>query len=98
MGVGGARVRRVSFLIDMGGGARADRTEVHLLVRRMLTHLSNQHPTAPAWSFRFYDSGLSPHAFDARLEDRKSAAAAAAAAEEERARRGRGRGGMEVTG
>ena len=98
MGVGGARVRRVSFLIDLGGGAWADRTEVHLLVRRLLSHLANQHPAAPAWSFRFYDSGLSPHAFDARLEDRKSAAAAAAEAEEERARRGRGCGGREVAG
>ena len=78
---GGGRVRRVSFLIDLAGESRTDRARVRLLVRRLLAHLSRQRPSPPRWSFRFYDSGLSPHAFDARLQARADAAARRAEAD-----------------
>ena len=54
---------------------------MRLLVRRLLAHLSRQRPSPPRWSFRFYDSGLSPHAFDARLQARADAAARRAEAD-----------------
>ena len=74
-------MRRVSFLIDLAGESRSDRARVRLLVRRLLAHLSRQRPSPPRWSFRFYDSGLSPHAFDARLQARADAAARRAEAD-----------------
>ena len=81
----GGRVRRVSLLIDLGGGSVGDHDHVRLLVRRLLSHFSRQRP-APRWCVRFYDSGLSPHAFDAKLRARADERAARRAEEEERER------------
>lgn len=81
----GGRVRRVSLLIDLGGGSVGDHHHVRLLVRRLLSHFSRQRP-APRWCVRFYDSGLSPHAFDAKLRARADERAARHAEEEERER------------
>jgi hypothetical protein len=78
-------VRRVSLLIDLGGGSVGDHDHVRLLVRRLLSHFSRQRP-APRWCVRFYDSGLSPHAFDAKLRARADERAARRAEEEERER------------
>ena len=66
----GDRVRRVSFLIDLGAGSRSDRAEVKLVVRRLLSHLAHQRPAPPRWCVRLYDSRLSPHAFESRLTAR----------------------------
>jgi len=81
----GGRVRRVSLLIDLGGGSVGDHHHVRLLVRRLLSHFSRQRP-APRWCVRFYDSGLSPHAFDAKLRARADERAARHAEEEARER------------
>ena len=78
-------MRRVSLLIDLGGGSVGDHDHVRLLVRRLLSHFSRQRP-APRWCVRFYDSGLSPHAFDAKLRARADERAARRAEEEERER------------
>ena len=78
-------MRRVSLLIDLGGGSVGDHHHVRLLVRRLLSHFSRQRP-APRWCVRFYDSGLSPHAFDAKLRARADERAARHAEEEERER------------
>ena len=77
--------RRVSFLIDLGGGCEEDVSHVRLTVRRLLAHFSRQRP-APRWCVRFYDSGLSPHAFDAKLRARADERATRLAEEEERER------------
>ena len=82
----GGRVRRVSLLIDLGGGSVGDHHHVRLLVRRLLSHFSRQRPAPPRWCVRFYDSGLSPHAFDAKLRARADERAARHAEEEERER------------
>ena len=81
----GGRVRRVSLLIDIGGSSVEDYDRVRLLVRRLLSHFSRQRP-APRWCVRFYDSCLSPHAFDAKLRARADERAARRAEEEERER------------
>ena len=78
-------MRRVSLLIDLGGGSVGDHDHVRLLVRRLLSHFSRQRP-APRWCVRFYDSGLSPHAFDAKLRARADERAARRAVEAARAR------------
>ena len=61
------RVRRVSFLVDLRAGTAKERAQVRLVLRRVLTHLSRQSPAPPRWSFRFYDSALTPQRFDARM-------------------------------
>ena len=81
----GGRVRLVSLLIDIGGGSVEDHDHVRLLVRRLLSHFSRQRP-APRWCVRFYDSCLSPHAFDAKLRARADERDARRAEEEARER------------
>ena len=70
------RVRRVSFLVDLGAGTAEERAQVRLVLSRVLTHLSRQSPAPPRWSFRFYDSSLTPQRFDARMHARAKASAA----------------------
>ena len=70
------RVRRVSFLVDLGAGTAEERAQVRLVLSRVLTHLSRQSPAPPRWSFRFYDSSLTPQRFDARMHARAKASSA----------------------
>ena len=70
------RVRRVSFLVDLGAGTAEERAQVRLVLSRVLTHLSRQSPAPPRWSFRFYDSSLTPQRFDARMHARAKAPSA----------------------
>ncbi len=70
------RVRRVSFLVDLGASTAEERAQVRLVLSRVLTHLSRQSPAPPRWSFRFYDSSLTPQRFDARMHARAKASSA----------------------
>ena len=70
------RVRRVSFLVDLGAGTAEERAQVRLVLSRVLMHLSRQSPAPPRWSFRFYDSSLTPQRFDARMHARAKAPSA----------------------
>lgn len=88
----GGRVRRVSFLIDLGGGGVGSQHDVRLLTRRLLAHFAKQRPAPPRWCVRFYDSGLSPHAFDAKLRARADEVAVAMVLEHETRERERNTG------
>ena len=68
----GDRVRRVSFLIDLGAGSRSDRAEVKLVVRRLLSHLAHQRPRLRDGAFGC-TTRPSPHAFESRFTARGGA-------------------------